>query len=116
MIRFAVVGSNWISHTFCQAAHTTRLFRLTAVYSRTLHTAHAFAEQYTVTDCYDNLEAMADNPDIDAVYIASPNSLHASQAELFLKQGKHVMGEKPLASNSNEVQHLVKLHRSKALS
>ncbi|UYM14829.1 Gfo/Idh/MocA family protein [Endozoicomonas euniceicola] len=109
MIRFAVIGTNWISHAFCQAAHTTRLLKLTAVYSRTLDTARSFAEQYAVTDCYDNLEAMADNPDIDAVYIASPNSLHASQAELFLKQGKHVAGEKPLASNIDEVRHLIEI-------
>ncbi|MCW7551101.1 Gfo/Idh/MocA family oxidoreductase [Endozoicomonas gorgoniicola] len=109
MIRFAVIGTNWISHAFCQAAHTTRLLKLTAVYSRTLETAHAFAEQYAVTDCYDHLEAIADNPDIDAVYIASPNSLHASQAELFLKQGKHVVGEKPLASNIDEVRHLIEI-------
>ena len=113
MIRFAVIGTNWISHAFCQAALKTSLFQLTAVYSRTLSTARSFAEQYAVTDCYDNLEAMANNPNIDAVYIASPNSLHAPQAELFLKQGKHVIGEKPLASNIHEVRHLIEAAQQK---
>ncbi|MET4695686.1 Gfo/Idh/MocA family protein [Endozoicomonas lisbonensis] len=107
MIRFAVVGTNWISHAFCQAAHTTGLLKLAAVYSRTLDTAHSFAARYQVDVCHGNLQAMAESPDIDAVYIASPNSLHASQAELFLKQGKHVIGEKPLASSINEVKHLI---------
>ena len=50
---------------------------------------------------------MANSPDIDAVYVASPNSLHAPQAELFLKHGKHVIGEKPLASNIQEVESLI---------
>lgn len=107
MIRFAIIGTNWITHRFCQAAHETGKLQLVAVYSRCLGKARDFASQYQVTDVYDNLERMAKNPAIDAVYVASPNSLHAPQAELFMKQGKHVIGEKPLASNSSEVEKLI---------
>ncbi|AMO57759.1 oxidoreductase [Endozoicomonas montiporae] len=115
MIRFAVIGTNWISHAFCEAAHNTGLFKLAAVYSRTLKTAHTFASRYQVDTCYDNLQAMAENPNIDAVYIASPNSLHAPQAELFLKQGKHVIGEKPLASNIDEVKQLIEIAQTNSV-
>lgn len=107
MIRFAVIGTNWISHAFCQAAHRTGQLTLAAVYSRKLETAQTFAADYQINTCYDDLLAMAESPEIDAVYIASPNSLHAPQAELFLKQGKHVIGEKPLASNIQEVERLI---------
>lgn len=107
MIRFAIIGTNWITQSFCQAAHKTGKLQLAAVYSRSLEKASEFASQYEVTTVYDDLEQMATSPDIDAVYIASPNSLHAPQAELFLKQGKHVIGEKPLASNISEVENLI---------
>ena len=111
MIRFAVIGTNWISHAFCQAAHETGKLLLSAVYSRRLETAREFAAEYGVTCCYDDLDTLANNPDIDAVYIASPNSFHGPQAELFLTHGKHVMGEKPLASNVTEVDQLIALAR-----
>ncbi|MRI35482.1 oxidoreductase [Endozoicomonas sp. OPT23] len=109
MIRFAVIGTNWISHSFCQAAHDTEKLQLVSVYSRTLESAHAFASQYQVTQCFDDLELMAKSRGIDAVYIASPNSLHASQAKLFIEQGKHVICEKPMASNVTELDELISL-------
>ena len=109
MIRFAVVGTNWISHSFCEAAHQTDTLQLSAVYSRSRATAEEFANRYGVTDCYDDLQAMASNPTIDAVYIASPNSLHAPQAKLFLEHGKHVICEKPIASNVTELDELMTL-------
>ncbi|WP_252178102.1 Gfo/Idh/MocA family oxidoreductase [Endozoicomonas sp. 4G] len=109
MIRFAVIGTNWISHDFCKAAQATGKLLLQAVYSRQLETARAFAAEYGVSQCYDDLEAMAINKDVDAVYIASPNALHAPQARLFLKQGKHVIAEKPIASNVTEVDQLIEL-------
>ncbi|MGL5990254.1 MAG: Gfo/Idh/MocA family protein [Plesiomonas sp.] len=108
MIRFAVIGTNWISHKFCQAAHSSGRLQLSAVYSRELITAQAFAEEYS-TPCnfYTDIAAMAADPELDAVYIASPNALHYPQAALFLQHGKHVISEKPLASNSGEVESLI---------
>ncbi|WP_062267628.1 Gfo/Idh/MocA family protein [Endozoicomonas arenosclerae] len=111
MIRFAVIGTNWISHAFCRAAHETGKLLLQAVYSRQLESAQAFAAEYGVSSCYNNLEAMAESKDIDAVYIASPNAFHAPQAALFLQAGKHVIVEKPIASNVSEVDHLIDLAR-----
>ncbi|MGI9279848.1 MAG: Gfo/Idh/MocA family protein [Endozoicomonas sp.] len=109
MIRFAVIGTNWISHAFCRAAHETGKLLLQAVYSRQLETAQSFAAEYGVSPCYDDLETMAQSKDFDAVYIASPNAFHAPQAELFLKHGKHVIIEKPIASNVEEVDQLIQL-------
>ncbi len=50
---------------------------------------------------------MAASDDLDAVYIASPNSFHAEQAILFLQNGKHVLCEKPMAANSSEVKRMI---------
>lgn len=103
MIRFAVIGTNWITRQFVDAAHETGKFRLAAVYSRSLEQAQSFANDYPVEHLFTSLEAMAQSDAIEAVYIASPNSLHFSQTQRFLQHKKHVMCEKPLASNLAEV-------------
>lgn len=104
MIRFAVVGTNWITRQFVDAAHETGKFKLTAVYSRSLEQAQSFASDYPVEHLFTSLEAMAQSDAIDAVYIASPNSLHGQQSCLFMRHKKHVICEKPLASNLREVE------------
>ncbi|PLM51807.1 oxidoreductase, partial [Klebsiella michiganensis] len=48
MIRFAVVGTNWITKQFVDAAHETGKYKLTAIYSRSLEQAQAFASDYPV--------------------------------------------------------------------
>ena len=107
MIRFAVVGTNWITRQFVDAAHETGKFKLTAVYSRTLEQAQTFASDYPVEKLFDSLEEMAKSDLIDAVYIASPNALHCEQSLVFLRQRKHVICEKPLASNLREAEEMV---------
>lgn len=107
MIRFAVIGTNWITARFVDAAHESGKMKLVAVYSRKLEQAQDFAGAYHVADCFDNLEVLAASELIDAVYIASPNSLHYSQARQFLSHKKHVICEKSLASNLAEVESLV---------
>lgn len=104
MIRFAVVGTNWITRQFVDAAHETGKYVLTAIYSRSQESAAAFASDYPVEHIFTSLEALAASNVIDAVYIASPNVLHASQSMLFMRNGKHVICEKPLASNIREVE------------
>lgn len=107
MIRFGVIGTNWITDSFIEAAIKTGKYQLTAVYSRQLEKAQEFAAKYGVSLCFDNLDEMSASSELDAVYIASPNSLHGPQAKQFIEQGKHVIGEKPLASNYAEVDALI---------
>lgn len=74
MIRFAVIGTNWITRQFVEAAHESGKYKLTAVYSRSLEQAQHFANDFSVEHLFTSLEAMAESDAIDAVYIASPNS------------------------------------------
>ena len=103
MIRFAVIGTNWITRQFVEAAHESGKYKLTAVYSRSLEQAQHFANDFSVEHLFTSLEAMAESDAIGAVYIASPNALHFSQTQLFLSHKIHVICEKPLASNLAEV-------------
>ncbi|MFI8417215.1 Gfo/Idh/MocA family protein [Serratia sp. NPDC078593] len=107
MIRFAVVGTNWITERFIDAAHTSGKMKLSAIYSRRLEHAKAFGSNYQIEQCFDSLDALAQSDMIDAVYIASPNALHCQQSLLFLRHKKHVICEKPLASNLKEVEQLL---------
>ncbi|MEZ9174663.1 oxidoreductase [Vibrio kanaloae] len=109
MIKFAVIGTNWITQKFVQAAHDTQSMQLGAVYSRNLDSAAQFAQEFNVKTNYDSLEALANDSTIEAVYIASPNSLHCEQSILMMEHGKHVICEKPVASNIDEATRMFKI-------
>ena len=98
-INFAVIGTNVITDRFLEAAKQAEGFCLRGVYSRTMEKAEAYAKRKGAELTFDSLEALAACPEIDAVYIASPNSLHASQSIQMLKGDKHVLCEKSIASN-----------------
>lgn len=108
MIRFGIIGTNWITESFIEAASKLEDFSLTAVYSRTEEKAKVFADKYNVKTTYTNLEDFAQSTEIDAVYIASPNSFHAKQAILMMKHKKHVLCEKPIASNTLELAEMIR--------
>lgn len=107
MIRFGIIGTNWITEKFLDAAQQLENFQLSCVYSRTEEKAKEFAEKYGAAVIFTNLEEMAASNEFDAVYIASPNSFHAEQAKLFMDHKKHVLCEKPIASNTAELKSMI---------
>lgn len=109
MIRFGIIGTNWITDQFLEAGFMLDNFKLNAVYSRTDETAKAFASKYQVETTYTDLAELAKSDKIDAVYIASPTSSHCEQAIKCMEQGKHVFVEKPLASNQAEVKRMIEV-------
>ncbi|WP_017437843.1 Gfo/Idh/MocA family protein [Saccharococcus caldoxylosilyticus] len=111
MIRFATIGTNWITEAFIEAAREVEDFSLAAVYSRTEEKAQEFAQKTGAARTFTDLEELAKSEEIDAVYIASPNSLHAEQAVFLMNHGKHVLCEKPLASNEKEVKAMIEAAR-----
>lgn len=112
MIRFAIVGTNWITRQFIDAAHETGNMQLSAIYSRTLPQAQQLAADYPCDALFTSLEALAASEKIDTVYLASPNALHCEQALLFLSHGKHVICEKPLSSNLREAEKMIACARA----
>lgn len=110
-IRFGVVGTNFITDWVIAGARQDARFELVAVYSRTQETADAFAAKHHIPHTFTSLEEMAKSPLLDAVYIASPNYLHAEQSILCMQQGKHVLCEKPFASNAKEARSMIAASR-----
>lgn len=104
MIRLGVIGTNWITDQFVQGALESGEYRLSAVYSRALSSAAQFADKYqdgASIQLFDDLDLLAASNDVDAIYIASPNSLHAPQSIQMLAASKHVICEKPIAANAD---------------
>ena len=106
MIRFGMIGTGKIAEKFWQANRYGKDFELTAVYSRTLERARQFGFQKGQLQYFDDLEAFANSDCIDAVYVASPNCCHYEQVMTLLKAGKHVLCEKPMASNLEQAQEM----------
>ena len=106
MINFAVLGTSKITDTFIDAAKQDARFHLAGVYSRQSTTAKAFASKYNIEHCFTDLNLLANSDAIDAVYIASPNSFHAQQSVMMLNAGKHVLCEKPVAINCQELMKM----------
>ena len=107
MIRFGIIGTNFITDTLLDAAKLCPDFELKAVYSRTMERAQAFAAKHGAELVFDDLEAFAACDQIDAVYVASPNCCHAPQSIFLMEHGKHVLCEKPIASNSRELAEMI---------
>ncbi len=106
-VRFGIIGTNFISDWVIRGGRQDHRFEITAIYSRSQQTADDFAAKHQIPHTFTSLEAMTSSPLIDAVYIASPNALHASQAIMFMKYGKHVLCEKAFASNVREIEKMI---------
>lgn len=108
MINIGVIGSNFITDRLIEGAREVSDAKIAAVYSRTEERAKEYANKHGIEHIFTNLEDMAKSDLIDAVYVASPNALHASQTILFLNHKKHVLCEKAFASNTKEADEMIK--------
>lgn len=105
-MELAIIGTSAIMTTFLAAVKQCDDIHLKAVYSRSLDKARAFSQRYGAELAFDDLQAMADCPEIDAVYIASPNSAHCGQALTCLRAGKAVLCEKTMGANAWEAREM----------
>lgn len=115
MLRFATIGSGWITDEYIHGAKDTGLWELSAVYSRDMARGQAYAETHGAKLVFTSIEDLAACPEVDAVYVASPNALHYSQCKTLLEHGKHVICEKPLCAQAEKVRELVKLSQEHGL-
>lgn len=114
-MKYATIGTSWITEKFISAANTINDMELYAVYSRDLEKAEIFANKHHACVAYDNLEELASDSEIAAVYIASPNVLHYEQSKFFLTHGKNVFCEKPATTTKEQMEELILLAESKNL-
>jgi len=109
---FALVGLGRLStHQLAPALQKTKHCRLAGIVTGTPIKAATWKAQYGIPDRsiydYDTMERMADNRDIDVVYVVTPNSLHARDTIKAAKAGKHVLCEKPMEVSTEKCQQMV---------
>jgi len=116
-INLGVVGTGWITHDYVSHSLSTGKFSLGAVYSRKHDTAKEFADRYPDQKAalYTSLDELANDKNLDAVYIASPNLFHYEQTKTVLNAGKHVILEKPAAATEKQLDDLFRLAQEKKL-
>ena len=114
-MRYGVIGTGWITRSMIDGAKEYDFLQLTAVCSRTRQRGEEFAAEVGGAQVFTDPAVMARSDCLDMVYIASPNSCHAEQCRLFLQAGKHVLCEKPLSADPDQVAALQQLAREKGL-
>lgn len=99
MLKIGTIGTSWITEEFLRAAQLTNLYQLQGVYSRSVDSGKDLATVFNATYYTDEINNLLFDPEIDVIYIASPNAVHYSQAKRAIKAGKHVIIEKPMVSS-----------------
>jgi len=106
-VRWGIVGAGRIAHTFAKDMSATADGMLQSVAARSSDSAREFADQYGIPNSYGGYEALYADPEVDAVYVATPHTLHLQNAGDALRAGKAVLCEKPITVNAAECQALI---------
>lgn len=107
MIRWGIIGLGKIANSFATDMQQVDNSIIYAVASRSQEKANDFGAKYNVAKCYDSYEELAQDPQVDAIYIATPHVRHAQDALLCLTHNKAVLCEKPFAMNLQEVDSMI---------
>ena len=114
-LRIATVGTGIVVDWFLDAVSQSEDIELVGAFSRSLEKARTWGEPRGARLFFDNLDELAACPEIDAVYIASPNAMHIPNAKIMLAAGKHVLAEKAIASNVREASEAFALAHEKGV-
>jgi len=112
---WGIIGPGRIAHKFAQGLQAIEDARLQAVASTNADRAQNFADQYHAQKAYGSYEEMLDDPQVDAVYIATPHNFHYRNTRQCLEAGKPVLCEKPLTVNADQAKSLTTIAKEKHL-
>ncbi len=110
-LRWGILGPGSIAKKFAQAMPATKHAKLVAVGSRSLAKAEAFAKEFAVPRVHGSYEALLADPEVDAVYIATPHPFHPRWVIAACEAKKHVLCEKPIALNSFQTEAMIQAAR-----
>ena len=98
---------------FAQTAKQMPDVQVQAVASRSAGSAKAFAEAFTIPTAHDSCEALANDPNVDIVYVATPHSRHYEDMKLLIGAGKHVLCEKSFTTDAEQAKEIFALAKKK---
>ncbi len=114
-IRWGILSTGKIAHALAKTFNEMADAELVAVASRSQASADSFGAQYNIPNRYGSYEAMMADKDVDAVYIATPNSLHYENMLMCIEAGKHMLCEKSFTLNAQQAQLCVDRARANKL-
>lgn len=114
-VRWGVLGTGRIAATFTRDLQLIGEGDVVAVGSRSRGNAERFANEFDVARHYGSYEALVEDPEVDAVYVATPHPMHLENASLALHHDKPVLVEKAFTMDAAQASELVALSRSKGL-
>ena len=114
-IRWGIAATGGIARSFATGLDQLDDAETVAVASRTAERAEAFGAEFAIPHRHASYEALAADPDVDVVYVASPHSRHEADTRLFLEAGKSVLCEKPFALNAQQATRMVEAARARGL-
>jgi predicted dehydrogenase len=114
-VRWGIIGPGRIAGVFAEGLRELPDARLVAVGSRSQANADQFGDKYGVARRYDSYPAIAADPEVDAVYVATPHSSHAEHTIMCLEAGKAVLCEKPFAINAQQAERMVATARKRGV-
>jgi predicted dehydrogenase len=103
-VKWGIVSTANINRKVIPGAHASNEVELVGVASRDRAKADAYAQEWKIPRAYGSYEALLDDPEIEAVYISLPNTLHVEWSIKALEAGKHVLCEKPMSRDPAEVE------------
>ncbi|OJF93821.1 Gfo/Idh/MocA family protein [Alkalibacterium sp. 20] len=109
------IGTSGITEQFIEAAQLSDMYVYQGVYSRHMDKADEFKKRYNAATAYDDFDAFLNDSTIDVVYVASPNSLHFSQAKAVIEHNKHAIVEKPMVASLEKWTELTELAKEKGV-
>lgn len=115
VIRWGILGTGLIASAFARDLPFAENTEKTAVGSRTKGSAEKFAEEHGVCRAYGSYEELVQDPDVDAIYVATPHPFHKENVLACLRAGKAVLCEKPFTINSEELEEIIRYARDKQL-
>ena len=110
-LRWGIISTGKIARTFARALAVSESGELTAVASRTTESAAAFAAEFGISGAHGSYQALLADPEVEAVYIATPHPYHAQWSIAAARAKKHVLCEKPLGMNHAVVSAIVQAAR-----
>lgn len=114
-VRWGILGTGNIARQFAKGLAELPDAQLVGVGSRNLETAQTFAGNFGAARAHGSYEALARDPSVEVVYIATPHTLHAENSLLCLEAGKAVLCEKPFALSAAEAQRVIRAAGAKKL-
>jgi predicted dehydrogenase len=101
-VRWGVAGPGHIARKFAEGMRLVDDGEIVAVASRSMDRADRFGDEFDVSRRYADHRLLAEDPEVDIVYVATPHARHHAETVRFLEAGKHVLCEKPLALNASQ--------------